>query len=622
MATRQHIKTLAGLAQKDFFGIHDITSKDIAAAYANVIKLAPKQRDRKYDALMGSRVRLTNDVREETADFGAVRYDDDNAVQMHGQYEEGNTEKLYDTIKVKQMFVLDSEGTSSQERCSEEIIVTHPEQIKPELGNPPYKISEVQAIKELDEVLRLFWSENDRAKSMLRYSRKPPLTFYFDGVERTTEQPKDTPHELCVPLVTRVVSNKKTSQAPGDGPGPEPEPESAPEIRRPQQELDALAGTEGLRAPLHELDAMSEEYMERELELQKSDRFDRRVDAQFDVAPEPAKKMKALDYLKQVRAGKIEPTAKELKRHLETTDHPYSLKPEIKLDSKGYNNYKYQVPDWYSVRRTDALNYIRKSIVYNNYDILAINKPYGIASHENIRGRGVFDMNDLVTEVAKSMRIERVHLAHRLDKTTTGILLFATSDKTARVLSDLFKKGEIKKTYWCITKGIPNPPKGVLDIPIGEFLVAGKLRSVPVPEGLQEDKQLAKRYREARRAVTEFEVLDRTKHMALVQCTPQTGVKHQIRCHLGFGLKTPILGDHKYSYLNKLAPQQLPQQVLDAFRVRQSKVRSLPVHLHAKSIAIPGVKANGEMLFIEAELPQHFHDNMKTLQLSGKQKKR
>ncbi|GBN78334.1 Mitochondrial RNA pseudouridine synthase rpusd4, partial [Araneus ventricosus] len=89
-------------------------------------------------------------------------------------------------------------------------------------------------------------------------------------------------------------------------------------------------------------------------------------------------------------------------------------------------------------------------------------------------------------------------------------------------------------------------------------------------------------------------------------------IKHQIRVHFGFGLSCPILGDHKYSHLDKLAPQKLQSDLLQRLHVRQSKVRHIPMHIYARSIFIPQYK-DGRNLFVMAPMPIHMSKNLQRL---------
>lgn len=615
------IRRLSTISHRDFFGINDITNKDVAGAFSSGTKLSTEKIEKKYNPLMGARIRLLNEEKDKNMTYGTIRMDLDNQTLKHGQYEPEKTERLYQTIELKQRYVPDDAAeqaqVETQAQPSQPISTSSIPNMKPEL-----KISEVKPFKEIGEVLATFKREGDEKATALKYKNTPPLTFYFGSASEIESQ--DTSHTEIFsqplppsqPRPPTIIKSKQREQRESKSKDTTPEPS----VRRPQMDLDAQAGPEGARAPIHELHELSLELADRQGELKPDDsRFDRSVDQKFDVIDEePAQPMKALEYIKKVRDKQVEPQDKDLKKTLETREGLFPLKPTIKLDSHGFRNYTYQVPDWTKVRRADVIGLLRGSIIYNNYDILAINKPYGIASHANPtkNKQEEYDMNTLVGEMAKSMRIEKVFLAHRLDKTTSGLLIFATSQERARDLNKLFKADEIKKTYLCITRGVPDPRHGIIDMPIGEIEVAGKLRSCPAPYDLEEKKQLSRRYREARRAITEYRVIDSKRHVALVELRPQSGVKHQLRCHMSFGLKTPILGDHKYSHLHKLAPQTLAPSILKAFHLRQSKVRTLPMHLHAKSIVIPGAKANGETLFIDAPLPQHFVDNMKALKLS------
>lgn len=92
-------------------------------------------------------------------------------------------------------------------------------------------------------------------------------------------------------------------------------------------------------------------------------------------------------------------------------------------------------------------------------------------------------------------------------------------------------------------------------------------------------------------------------------------MRHQIRVHLGFGLRCPILGDHKYSNLDSISPQKLPADILMALRVRQAKSRTVPMHLHSYITMIPQAGKNGSNIFLRAPLPYHFRKNMHSLKL-------
>lgn len=113
------------------------------------------------------------------------------------------------------------------------------------------------------------------------------------------------------------------------------------------------------------------------------------------------------------------------------------------------------------------------------------------------------------------------------------------------------------------------------------------------------------------------------------------GFKHQIRAHLSYGMQTPVLGDHKYSHLNFMAPQRLSKRLLQALQIRQSKVRYMNLNLHSWSIQahvpvsqqdqrsdeffrfIQSVhsKSDSGSTRVEATLPQHILNNLRYIRL-------
>lgn len=106
-----------------------------------------------------------------------------------------------------------------------------------------------------------------------------------------------------------------------------------------------------------------------------------------------------------------------------------------------------------------------------------------------------------------------------------------------------------------------------------------------------------------------------------MELEPETGVRHQLRVHLSEALNCPVLGDHKYSHDDKYAPQKLPQDMLERLNIKQSKVRNIPMHLHAASISIPGFGELGKELELFSPLPIFFRYTMKKLLLNSSKRK-
>ncbi|OON21984.1 RNA pseudouridine synthase [Opisthorchis viverrini] len=203
--------------------------------------------------------------------------------------------------------------------------------------------------------------------------------------------------------------------------------------------------------------------------------------------------------------------------------------------------------------------------------------------------------------------IEEFLLAHRLDKECTGVMLVARNRDACLKLQEAFARHWFEKNYLCITSGIPKTAKGVIQLPLVEKNFNGvyKMCVLPLNRHVQSESRDALRsdlsdeadaaqlkmdlesdVGEAGHPSTHYEMLDRKNAAALLICSATQGLKHQIRVHLSMGLHTPILGDHKYSHVKYLAPQRLSHRLLEQLNIRQSKVRHLPLYLHASSLRL------------------------------------
>ncbi|XP_010579650.1 PREDICTED: RNA pseudouridylate synthase domain-containing protein 4 isoform X3 [Haliaeetus leucocephalus] len=217
-----------------------------------------------------------------------------------------------------------------------------------------------------------------------------------------------------------------------------------------------------------------------------------------------------------------------------------------------------------------------------------------------------------------NMKAEPLHLCHRLDKETTGVMVLARSKEAAERIRLLFKTRQVEKIYWAISLGDPDPAEGIVEIPIVEKEVQShqshyKMTLAPNYRLSPEDGKVVKirKNRNAESAVTRYRLLASSSACSLLELQPITGVKHQIRVHLAYGLGCPILGDHKYSHWSKLAPQKLPEITLKRLKLEQSKARHLPLHLHAHRLSLP----LGERLDLVCKPPLFFEKTLKKLRL-------
>ncbi|WP_323814552.1 tRNA pseudouridine(65) synthase TruC [Cellvibrio sp. NN19] len=178
-------------------------------------------------------------------------------------------------------------------------------------------------------------------------------------------------------------------------------------------------------------------------------------------------------------------------------------------------------------------------IIYRDEHIVAINKPGGLLVH-----RSEIDRHEtrFAVQLLRDQIGQLVYPAHRLDKPTSGVLVFALSPEIARQLGDIFARHALIKTYVALVRGF-TPDEGTIDHPLIEEL----------------DKytdQKARMNKPAQEAITEYKKLAQIEfpfsidkypctRYSLVQCNPKTGRKHQIRRHLKH-ISHPIIGDAKH----------------------------------------------------------------------------
>ncbi|MDD2165657.1 tRNA pseudouridine(65) synthase TruC [Glaesserella parasuis] len=186
---------------------------------------------------------------------------------------------------------------------------------------------------------------------------------------------------------------------------------------------------------------------------------------------------------------------------------------------------------------------MKLEIIYQDDELIAINKPAGMLVHRSWldKHETVFAMQTLRNQIG-----QHVFPIHRLDRPTSGVLLFALNSEMARTMSQLFEQHQIQKSYLAVVRGYLQG-EGRIDYPL-------KVQLDKIADKFSQEK-------EAQEAITDYRNIATaempypagkfaTARYSLVQLYPKTGRKHQLRRHLKH-LFHPIMGDTNYGDLHQ-----------------------------------------------------------------------
>jgi 23S rRNA pseudouridine1911/1915/1917 synthase len=195
------------------------------------------------------------------------------------------------------------------------------------------------------------------------------------------------------------------------------------------------------------------------------------------------------------------------------------------------------------------------SLVYEDEDIVVVDKPVGVAAHPTPGWTGPTVIGGLMAAgvmVATSGAAERQGIVHRLDANTTGLMVVAKSELAYSVMKQAFRDRTVSKTYHSLVQGHPDPLRGTVDAPIGRH-PSGDGRFAVVAGG--------------RPSITHYDTLEAFRAASLVSIGLETGRTHQIRVHMS-ALRHPCCGDLLYGADPVLCAQLgLTRQWLHAVRL-------------------------------------------------------
>ena len=254
-------------------------------------------------------------------------------------------------------------------------------------------------------------------------------------------------------------------------------------------------------------------------------------------------------------------------------------KPSYKVQEGDIISLKQPKPKEIELKAQD----IPIEVIYEDNDIIVINKPKGLVVHPangNPDGTLVNALMAICKDSLSGIGGEiRPGIVHRLDKDTSGIMVVAKNDRAHINLSEQIRNHEIEKTYIALVRGIVKENEATINMPIARS---------------NKDRKKMAVVRDGKNAITHFKVLKRffNSNCTLLEVKIETGRTHQIRVHLS-QIKYPVIGDAVYS--NGKNEWNIKGQCL-----------------HAKSLKFKH-PSTGKKMFLEAKLPTYFSELLEKL---------
>ena len=252
------------------------------------------------------------------------------------------------------------------------------------------------------------------------------------------------------------------------------------------------------------------------------------------------------------------------------------IKASYKLESNDVIDIHIPEPE-----NTDILpEDIPLNIVYEDSDVIVVNKPTGMIVHPSA---GIYNgtlVNALLYhchDLSGINGVNRPGIVHRIDKETSGLLMVAKNDMAHQSLSEQLQEHTVTRRYYALVHGLIPHEFGRIEAPIGRD-----------PNDRQ---KMTCTDKNAKDAITNFKVLERFKNMSLVECRLETGRTHQIRVHMQY-IGHPVYGDPQYGLK------------------RDDTTHGQ--YLHAKILGFIHPRTQEELVF-DSELPDFFKEKLDEL---------
>jgi len=231
-------------------------------------------------------------------------------------------------------------------------------------------------------------------------------------------------------------------------------------------------------------------------------------------------------------------------------------------------------------------------VVYEDEDIIVVNKPVGLVTHPGAGNWTGTLANALLHYDSSLATLDRAGIVHRLDKNTSGLMVVARSELAQKNLVEQLQTHAVSREYSAIVYG-HMISGGTVDAPIGRD-PKDRIRQAVVEEG------------EGKNAITHYRVIDRFKNHTHVKCILETGRTHQIRVHMSY-IEHPLIADSMYGGKIRF-PKKADEKLKEALKAFNRQA------LHAKKLTLSH-PITGEQMSWKAPLPNDMQDLLAVLSL-------
>lgn len=222
------------------------------------------------------------------------------------------------------------------------------------------------------------------------------------------------------------------------------------------------------------------------------------------------------------------------------------------------------------------------SILHQDQDIIVVNKPPHVLTVPDRYNPDLLNLYNFLEN-----RYEEIFIVHRLDKETSGIVVFARNEAAHRHLSNAFQNRTVSKTYLALIDGQPFEKEAIIDLPIAESMSRRGTMVVNKKNG--------------KPSQTKYRVVEEYKHFSLVEIKLLTGRMHQIRVHFRF-IGHPLMVDNVYNQRTEFFLSDVKKRYnLKKDEVERAILSRLSLHAYSLQITHP---STGETVAFTAELPK------------------